>query len=542
MKPGDRIEGIVGYVAVQVERLPGVTRILTAHEPTLNDDGARAQVLTSHVADAPRFERLHRALRDRTHPSLITPTSIVEGPTGLLVVRAPTRGDASRLRGPHAAPIVAAIGARLLPPILHAGAALDGALHPHDIALDRDGAPVLAPIGLPLDTPGTLRSPRTATTAASPDALHGLGLLLVSLATGDAPDATTARTVSGPLGEAIVLLLDDDPARRAAALPILRGAAGPLPDLRHLVGAEATPRAPHPAAVPTDDGVKLTVRADAKPQSASFDHPDRALVVIPADHTRALTPTTRDGLAGHLGVPRTTVRALVDAGLPIALGPDGAHNATAHGPFSVPTVLLNPAGLALAAFGSGLLGLAFMLAALGIVSALASVIPLAIGLGVLALAGGLGGAVAVFGGMQRRATYRRARTSWRRIVQARRASDHPVTGPARRAIARTRQRIATADLPGLAEADLYSAIRALEDQLDAHEAAPQAPAQLTERHDLRARTATAIIAGLADVDRAIDELQRADSVDEDPTGQALARARRAAHALGQTSTDRQERR
>lgn len=293
------------------------------------DTGEPAEVLSlraSIPADGRRaFVRAHQQLQSARDPALAETLQVVDHARDVAVVRAPLEdATLADLSAPLPPGLVAAIGARLVPAVLSAGAATGGALLPADVGLDARGKPVLAPRGRPLNRIDQVvtRSvaPECFEGAREPDGaagLYGLGVLLWQLAAGrpfptrgpgappPAPPSTAHHAVSPELDRAILKLLSSDPSARAAALPLLQELASPLEDLR--------PFRRRP------EEVRVTVSREATPAAQPLAPLSGGRIVLPAHDLVRLDPAGISAAAGWAGLPVSVVTALAEAHLPLIL-------------------------------------------------------------------------------------------------------------------------------------------------------------------------------------------------------------------------------
>lgn len=246
MRPGDEVLGCRVESVGPVRDGIGRARVTDAA-------GAPKDLLWVVAPEAPlqdRFLAAHRALAASEVPGVVRAERVEAGPL-VAVLRAPT-SDATlgRLLGPVEPGLVAAIGAAALPALL--GGWPTRRLSPEDLALDADGAPVLAPrFG---------RDDRTGDPIADLAALLGRWWCGQTLAPGELPGHRAPAL--DPRCDDVVLALRSDP---PAALPVLRALAPPAPDLR-----------PALAAGPSAIAVRVT---RAEPPEVPAD-PSRAVVAV----------------------------------------------------------------------------------------------------------------------------------------------------------------------------------------------------------------------------------------------------------------------
>lgn len=433
------------------------------------------------VAEA-TFADVHRRLGRADDTAIVQVLQVEQIDGRAAVVRAPLEDQTLLdLAGPLPPPIVAAIGAKLVPAVLAAGGATGGALTPRDVGVDATGAPVLAPRGRPVSrlAPQDVRAvaPEAFGGGAADGAagLYGLGVMLYRLATGRDPAPGAAppsasslrREIPGELDRALAALLSPEPARRADALPLLRAVAAPSADVRPWFV-----RGPKPATAVTGE-VAVTrmapsqeaARADARVAASHIDRA-RVAVVVPARLTARLDPAQRSAAAGWAELPEAAVERLAAANLPIVLAnartqaEARVHAERISGESGLTLDVVRPSGCGpwTLALGGLLVGpvVATVLVALGqpvLIPALMTTL-------VLAMALAWWGSTAL--------AWRAARRAW---LEAERLRTPPKglddLGDARARIAALRRRVTTAELPMPAKADLRSGLREVEDQLDA---------------------------------------------------------------------------
>lgn len=527
------------------------------------DTGEPVEILTLRAgttAEARRtFLTAHRALAQARDPALCPTTEVIAALPA--VVRAPLEDRTlEAVSGPLPAGVVAAIGARLIPAVIEAGAATQGALLGSDVGLDAWGKPVLAPWARPLNA-----IDRTVLHAVAPETfsgglpdgaagLYGLGALLYRLSTGRALPSTGARaerppptppsalrhTIPPDLDRAVLKLLSSDPSDRAAALPLLLALADELPDLRPLTRP----------AVEVRTGPAHTAPGRHAPL------PGAAHVVVTGETLARLDPDRRSAAAGYARLPVTTVDALAAAGLPLVVervaGSSEARRRAAE--------LERESGLPLMAVAGRSLAPSAVAAATGVAVTVAFAVgAIGLALGAVPVAGVAIVSTATFaatgGWLWRRTAVGNALVgeTQRAVLRIDALADAADPGgaldPSWRQLARVRRVLAGSNLPEPAAADLRGALKDLERRLLAmaevwrsaaraldsmdlgrmrtrlaafERAAHPDPAQLAER-DRLART-------LADVDevegrrRALTEEARAIDATLEEIAAAIARA------------------
>ncbi len=451
-----------------------------------------------------------------------------EGTSSFAVRDYAGRATLADVAGPLEPPLVAAIGAMLAPAVLAAGPAVRGALLPSDIALDSVGWPVLAPRGAPLN-----RAVRSVQLATAPEAydgtridgpagLYGLGVVLYRLVTGrepvlggaGAPPPTASSIRSGvPLSLDVALqqLMSRTPADRVAAVQTLRELAGPLKSLHPYLRqqpASAAPKArPTPEAkpeAPSRNRLEL-VHSPAPAFPAPRPVEPLALVVVPPARLRSLDAAQRNLAAGLAGVPAHIVERLQRDRLPLVIEqrpspaqarhraltlgqetglPVGSTQAWPVGPWIPFTsglgFALVPILLASAMFAIGLPEVAGALVALGI-----SIV------GVGTMATGIAG--------HGRAIHAAGVQAMRRMAIAERGAD--ALAPAWARLTRVRLRVAEAELPDNAAADILDSLALLEARLDVlARRANVSRSALTSIDDVPMRTRLALLEARGDLD------------------------------------------
>jgi len=490
---------------------------------TAVDSGAPVEVLSLQPAGAwsrtahGAFLDAHRTIQRASDPALVKVHAVGWAEDHAWVVRDPLEDlTLADVPGPLAPGVVAALGARLLPAVLAAGDATGGALLPRDVGLDAKGAAVLAPRARPADRVSPEDTRYTAPEAyrgARPDGaagLYGLGVLLYRLTTGREPLKGVSVVPAGNwvaglppgLDRALALLLDENPVRRAAALPLLAEGAGPIPDLRLLAR-----RPVRPATVPSSE-VKVTT-TPSRPGSLTSAKADvaapRSAVVVPRTLLEALSPAERSALAGHAGLPLSRVDGLVRDGLPLVLGVhrarDGAEApaATLARDTGLPIAAAYAPGLALPTAALAILSVAAVFGAVGVILWPLLVVAAAVGLA--------GGAVAL--------QWRHKASAWNDVRAGWKALEHASGGSPRLAarwerLAALRRDLARSPIPDTAATDLRGALRDVErhlDDLDRIEATVEEALSAAHAPDLRTRI-TSLSSAAARDPRAADERDR----------------------------------
>jgi hypothetical protein len=453
---------------------PGVQRVRVRA-----DDGTEADawVLGPPATRAERqaFAERHRALARLDPAGLVDTLDVFDDGDHTVVVRAPLEdATLAQVDVPLPGDQVAAVGVRLFQAVREAGSTLQGALQPHDIGLDAEGRPVLAPVGRAADA-----LPREALGYAAPEAfggevgpeaaLYGLGAVLYWLATGQAPSGGARADRPPPvpasslrhglpeaLDEGLALLLSHDADERAAALPLLQQASGPLPDLR-------------PKARPTRVGqVRYTTRTEATTAGRADDDPG-AFVLLAADTFSGLDAAQRSRVAGEADAALSALDALAREGLPIVLATTagaGAARARAEELGSLPVQTVSGGSVPLAVPIVASLALAAVPAGIGALSLLLTwwlSLVLFVIAGVIAVAGG---AAALW--MRAGRTARTSALAAHRKLQEhrrQRSAGGRLDAAWGRAASLRRQLAAQRHLPEPAEADLRDALRDIEERL-----------------------------------------------------------------------------
>lgn len=475
-----------------LDELPGeaeVRRWRARHTET----GDTAEVLAlrnpSPRADT-AFATTHRSLSHQVEPGLARTLLVDQSWRQALVVRQElgptTLADA---RPPLPPAQVAALGAHLLPAVVAAGSATQGALRPEDVGLSPQGTPLLAPRGRPharISKGDALWVAPEAFDGVAPSGssgLYGLGVLLYRLATGRDPRFTPGLRAPPPpppsslrpgipsaLDQAILRLMDPDPVQRAGAMPLLQDLAGALPDLMSEPPVRAAPD--------LTGEVRYTITAPTRSRGVADAATFRAATVVPAEAVLSLSPSTLSHLAGQVELPLSEVEDLARKGLPLvvstaprlATAREQAEALVAQG---LPVEVAGGSGAALKSMALVLLSSGAVLTVLGV---LAAVLPILVGALVPGVvAGGVLGLLAivafVLGGM----AWSRGRARTRGLLEARQAQDASRSrqqmvrqGRAARAwerVATLRRQLPSLELPAAAEADLRSGLKEVESQL-----------------------------------------------------------------------------
>lgn len=212
--------------------------------------------------------------------------------------------------------------------------------------------------------------------------------------------------------------------------------------------------------------VQYTTQAAPQGRSLAVEAPVRTMLVVPAEE---MTPSRVSAVAGRLGVSTRQIQDLVDAGRPVpvqaSLRGQQVITELHDEPLDVVPAGMPGVGLPAIAVGAGMVGAGLL--ALGAGLALS-----------LSLIGGL--AAAGVGGMilaaaviplvlwgSRYAEYQRTASSWKGLRDASRAARaHALTGDARERLAAVRVHLATSDLNTIAEADIRSGLKEIEEDLD----------------------------------------------------------------------------
>jgi len=500
---GDRLEGRWTLLRRAPTR-DAVQRWVASDQRT----GTPVEVLVlpasrASASDRDGFARVHEHLRDHGAPGLVETLHVHRGEDRAWAVRATVSdGTLQQARAPLPAGQVAALGVVLAPIVAAAGPAARGVLRAADIALDAAGDPVFAPSGAPLK--------RVAGGAGGlPDVLEALA------ARGGAPAPPALR-------DALVLLRDTDPARRASALPLLAAAATPL------LGLEALLR-------PTDrtGSVKVTTHGPAL-RSAREDQDPAGLVLIPASRLRALDPAQRSVAAGIAGVPVSALAALISAGRPLVLealaGPSQARRraqqlvvttglpvvqgARATVPGWVPTAITGAVGVT----GFGLA------AAIGVLFSWTLAVPIALVSLAAVFAGGVLARTA-------RRTTRHHGAGLQGLEHSRAAAgavrSDTVLASVWDTLTQLRVQVGAADLPAAIAIDLRSTLAALEERLtDLTRAAPERTDRRKDWVDAEAADVRSVLDDVADV---------LHDVRDDPEDNALRRLAAAAHRAAEAA-------
>ncbi len=478
------------------------------------DTGEPVELLTlrgrSDTQARAAFLDTHRALVDANEPGLAHTLAVVQEGRRTWVVRAPLEdATLADIEGPLPADMVAAIGARLLPAVLAAGAATQGALRDHDIGIDSAGLPVLAPRAAPLTAVA-----RGMTRSVAPEAflgsrpegragLYGLGAQLYRLATGrqpqvggpdgqrapPAPPSAIRPGLPDALDSAILALMSPDPSDRPGALPALQTlarAVAPL-DLRPL--ASAPPQAATVRYTTTATGPRATHRTEV---------PAAAVVIAPAE-LRALSAAQHSQAAGLAGVAIRTLDDLVEAGLPLVIethrasGPARRAAEEIAARSGLPTTWQTPPTVPAWMFAVLTVVVAGVLAAAGAgltaVGALAWAMPMWVLAAVIAMGGGVTASRA-----SRHASDHHHTSESADLVRRDRAGAvmDGRAAPTWRRVAELRLQLADLDLPEAAATDLRGALRDVERGLEGLARVAQTTAQTLGQVDgsaLRTRLA-----------------------------------------------------
>jgi hypothetical protein len=351
----------------------------------------------------------------------------------------------------------------MVPALIASGGALNGCVDASDFGIDATGSPILAPIG-----PHDSHVARTLADAIAPEvaagqpptpsaALYGLGVVLYRLVTGRppgsarAPASTHNHRVGPDLDKAIDLLLSADPTQRPSALPFLQRAATPADLRRHVPAARTT-------------GL---VKA-ATSQLVQGAHP----VVVDIAALRALSPRQLSAAAGHANMASSQVRALTNRGLPLVLERIGsaqeatrrAEDLTSRLQLPVTTAPDPLAGTGFVAPATVVVGSVGLLLTAGLTGAFGPLaLPLAIPAVLITAWGARFGSRRSRG--QRLARAARDAGNWQQASRDGRAT-WPEVHSVEQRIARMRQDLVAAQLPDAADADIRSAIKAVEGQLE----------------------------------------------------------------------------
>lgn len=211
--------------------------------------------------------------------------------------------------------------------------------------------------------------------------------------------------------------------------------------------------------------VKYTTQAPRQRGSKAVAAPVRTLLVMPAS---AMTPARVSAVAGRLGVPVRAVQELVDAGraIPIRAGLRGPAVQAAMSEESAEVTPSGMPGFALPVLGTGGLvaggGLVLLAAVMGVFNALIAAAVVLTGGAVL-----LASLVPFVLWALRLLAWRRVASSWRLLEEAgRRAQAHELVGEARGRASAIRVHLAESELPELAQADIRSGLKDIEEDLD----------------------------------------------------------------------------
>ena len=473
-----------------------------------SDTGEPAEVLVlSRAADRgpAEFAEIHDLLGQIRDPALVRTLEVRDLDGRKLAVREPLESATlAEIKGPLDSPIVAAIGARLLPAVLAAGRATRGALRASDVGIDAKGQPSLAPIAEPLTrvalgstravapecfTAGDGRAPRAPDGAAG---LYGLGVLLYTLAAGREPQSAGTRPDRAPppppsavrhgippeLDQAILRLLSSDPGARAGALPLLQEIAASSVDLRPLVrsAAPAEVRTGRALDLELPQGLGAPLRAGPTivpppPQPRTADIPG-GMVLLPAEQLARLDPAARSMLAGLTRLPVAAIDALAESRLPVVLETSAGRTSARERASAIAQSTGLPAEYATNATMPPWIWLAFAAsvasipALLGAALLLTGLLPFAIAAFVVAGGTLAAGALAMRAADRPRALHRAGMSAIAKASAERASRDADSwLSPQWERLAALRMQIARSDLPAAAASDLRGSLREVEARL-----------------------------------------------------------------------------
>lgn len=381
---------------------------------------------------------------------------------------------------------VAALAAWLLPAVRLAEPALGGELRPHDLVIDAEGVVRLQPAGLIAHRSGAVPD-RFAPTDPDQGALYGLGVILFSIATGEAP--FSARTPSDlrrqqqhpprardlrpelppALDDLIAGLLSPLPAERRAAADRIPPARTP-PRLQTAV-APPTPIAVSARSSAPSGGGKTP---SSVPLSARRDMALSSWVVV-ADVASAPQAMLRR-LAALLSLPERTLQEAARQGLPLPIaGGDTEAAARAE------AERLSPAGVSLSVthamrrsggwmlLGGGALGVALLTALLAVGGVLLGGLPLMILLllGALATLATLVGVGALFGAGLRSGVPAHLAAGHKLLHSPPTMAAADASLPQEAELIAARRALLLSELPEPARIDLLTALDDLQDALPA---------------------------------------------------------------------------
>jgi hypothetical protein len=424
------------------------------------------------------FRLTSRALMRDREPGLVRVLAVIDGDSPIVIREALDESTLADILKPLPAEVIAAIASRLIPAVLVAGSATQGALSAEDIRLDPSGRPVLTPRVSAPSRVGRALARHAAPESFSgspPDGaagLYGLGAVLYRLATGrdafrgskpgprSAPPAPSTVYPGLPLwlDAAILTLLSSDPSERSRALPAFLEHAAEVGDLRDHVQSPV-------------GKVKLSQRTETQ-RRGHFDRPPTAAVVVDSRDLSALDPESRSLLAGYAQLPITVLDELAESGLPVVVQHFGnRHNAGQHA-----RELRALTGLPVLASASN----AWRPWMLASVCGIAAVPPLAIGAGLLFTGFGaiaavplvVGGVAATLGlvatgrAAAQSRQYKRAEKSTVAVKDAMRHRGGTRLAATWSRLAGLRQQLGQMDLPATASADLRSTMKDIERRLE----------------------------------------------------------------------------